>query len=295
MNRSVSILFATLSMWCVAACQWTEETSDRYLDLPTGGLLTVDLPIGSVSIVGSDVHDVSIHARVRGSDAVISQFTISAEQDPSGARVTGHLGVMHHQWFGARIPRVQLNLEVPRNHPVTVRTSAGSIELLNLHASVQATAVGGSITLRNVVGPVNARARGGAIRVSGGAGDLDLQTVGGSIRLQDIDGRLSAETTGGGIYATVLGDHDIMARTYGGSIKLGVPVTTRASLEAHTVGGSVHADVPLRGIEHMETADVRATVNSSGHSIYLKTMGGSIQLEPYPVTAAAIFTHSPGG
>jgi hypothetical protein len=213
---------------CLTACQASEKTFDRNLAAPAGGHLTVDLAIGSASIIGSDVREVIVHARMRGPDDVLSQLTISTERNPSGLRVIEHAGTVH-RWFGATTARVQFTIEVPRDYPVLIKTSGGSLDLQNLHASVQATTVGGSITMRDVVGSVSAHTYGGTIRIADAVGGLDLHTVGGSIWLENVDGRVSAETTGGGVSASMLGDRGILLLTYGGG----------HSIRLQTTGGSI--------------------------------------------------------
>jgi hypothetical protein len=85
---------------------------------------------------------------------------------------------------------------------------------------------------------------------------------------------------GGGVFAAMRGDHDISLLTYGGGIKLSVPATVRASLDARTLGGSVRSDIALSNIERAEHSSLRGTINGGGHSIRLQTTGGSMVLEP---------------
>jgi hypothetical protein len=301
-------LFLIATACCLAACQMAEKTFDRHFAAPVGGRLRVDLDIGSVSVVGTDSREVIVHARMRGSDDVLSQLTVSTERDPSGLAVIEHASVLR-RWFAPTTARVQFTIDVPRDYPVLVKTSGGSLDLQSLHASVQATTVGGSIMLRDVMGPVTAHAYGGSIigerlngpatlmasggtiRIADATSDLDLQTIGGSIWLENVDGQVSAESTGGGVSAAMLGDHDISLLTYGGSIKLSVPATIRASLNASTWGGSVRSNIALSSIVRTGLSSLSGTINGGGHSIRLQTTGGSIQLEPLfrpPVTESIL-------
>jgi hypothetical protein len=301
MVKLTLLLIATMGF--VAAYPAADKTFDRHLAAPAGGRLTVDLDIGSASIVGSDGREVFVHATMRGPDDVLSRLTVSTEQDPAGVRVIEHAGAVH-RWFGPTTARVQFTIEVPRDYPVLVKTSGGSLDLQSLHASIQATTVGGSITVRDIAGSVGAHtdggsitgerlngpstliASGGSIHVADAMGDLELHTVGGSIWLENVDGQVSAKTTGGSVYAATLGDHDISILTDGGGIKLSVPATTRASLDARTLGGSVRSDIALGSIERAKHSSLRGTINGGGHSIRLQTTGGSIVLEPLAARSA---------
>ena len=304
----VKLTLLLITACCLAACQETEKTFDRQLAAPAGGRLRIDLDIGSASVIGSGSREVIIHARMRGSDDDLSQLTISTEQDPSGVTVIEHASPWH-RWFVPTTARVQFTIEVPRDYPVVVKTTGGSLDLQNLHTSVQATTFGGSTTVRDVMGSVDARtyggsisverlngpatltASGGAIRISDATGDLDLHTVGGSIWLQKVDGQVNAATTGGSVSAAMLGDHDISLLTFGGGIELTVPATIRASVDARTLGGSVRSDVALSNIVRAGPSSLSGTINGGGHSIRLQTTGGGIQLEPLlrpPVTGSTL-------
>lgn len=310
MAKFKSLLIA--SMGCFAACQAADKTFDQHLPAPAGGRLTVDLDIGSASIVGSDAREVIVQARMRGPDDVLSRLIMSTRQDRAGIRVMEHAIAVHH-WFGSATARVQFTIQVPHDYPVIVKTSGGSLDLQSLHASVQATTVGGSISVRDVAGSVGAHAyggsitgerlngpstlvaSGGSIRIAEATGDLDLHTVGGSIWLENVDGQVSAETTGGGVSAALLGDHDVSFLTYGGGINLSVPATIRASLEARTLGGSVRSDIELNSIVRVGHSSLRGTINGGGHPIRLQTTGGSIRLEPLAATSSLYsFSMEPG-
>jgi DUF4097 and DUF4098 domain-containing protein YvlB len=161
--------------------------------------------------------------------------------------------------------------------------------------SIGARTYGGSITGERLNGPSTLSASGGSIRIADTTGDLDLRTVGGSIWLENVDGQVSAETIGGSVSAAMLGDHDISLLTYGGGIKLSVPATIRASLDARTRGGSIRSDIALSSIERAEHFSLRGTINGGGNSIRLQTTGGSVVLEPLAaISSLYYFAIAPG-
>lgn len=263
MVKSACGLLVVLAASCIGSSLAAEKTFDRRLAAPAGGRLTVDLDYGAVSVVGSDTREVVVHADMGGSEGALSRLTISTQQDASGVRVTERAdreGWFHG--FGGAAARVHFTIDVPRDYPILITTAGGALDLRSLRASVEATTAGGSITVRDIVGPV------------------DVHTAGGSIWLEKVDGNVAAATSGGSVIAAVLGDHDISLRTSGGSIRLRVQATIRASLDASTLGGSVSSHIPLSSTERIGRSRLQGAINGGGHLIELHTIGGSILLEP---------------
>jgi DUF4097 and DUF4098 domain-containing protein YvlB len=275
-----------------------ERTFDRHVAAPDGGRLTVNLDVGAASVVGSDTHEVTVHARLRGTDQFLSELSIEVRQDASGVQVVERSSHPWEHWFWFGGPEVSFTIDVPRDYPVMVRTSGGSLTLRNLHASAEGTTAGGSIVVHDIQGTVNVHTLGGSIdaeRIEGPAqlhtaggpihvydvrGDVNAHTMGGSIDLVRVDGKIRAETMGGSVSADELGDQDVSLQTAGGSIILRVPATIHASLDASTLGGSVSSAIPLTSTQSADHSRLLGTINGTDHTIRLHTSGGSIRVEP---------------
>jgi hypothetical protein len=290
------ILAAILGTSVTLAAQ---RTFDKRLDAPAGGRLTFDADVGSVSIVGGDTPQVVVHADLEGSQSFLDRLHVSAQQTPAGVTIsaqTDHSGWF--DWFNIGWNRVQFTVEVPRNYPVDLRTSGGSLEVRNLNAWVRGKTSGGGIHLENVAGNVNVHTSGGGISAahlngpanlstSGGnigvmdsAGDLFLRTSGGGIRIQDDDGKVDAHTSGGSIEAQLRTNGGITLETSGGSITLNLPQGTHGSLDAETSGGNVTSNLPVTTSGTVSGDHLHGDIGGGGPSIYLRTSGGSIRIEP---------------
>jgi len=283
--------FSTAAFASAAA----DQTFDKRFSAPPGGHLTLQTDVGSVAILGHDSREVVIHAEMSDSDHV----QIAAEQNSSGVSVTGHVTERDwFDWFHFSSTHVRFTIDVPRDYPVEIKTSGGSIDVRNLASAVQGTTAGGSITLRNVTGQIDAHTAGGGIsaeRINGAAalstsggsididastGDLDVHTSDGSINLNSIDGRVKATTSGGSIHAEVHVNHGVYLTTAGGTITLLLPEDARASIDAGTSGGRTRSELPLSSTELAERSHLRGTINGGGEPIFLRTSGGSIHVEP---------------
>jgi hypothetical protein len=296
--RLALLLTACSLTACGPVGEAVEKTYDRHVTAPDGGHLTVHLDVGSASVVGSDTHEVAVHARLRGTDEFLSELSIDVRQDATGVQVVERSSHRWQHWFWFDSPEVSFTIEVPRDYPVMVRTSGGSLRLHGLHASAEGMTAGGSIAVQDIRGTVNVHTLGGSIdaehiegparlstaggpiHVDDARGDVEARTMGGSIVLVRVDGGVKAETMGGSVSADELGDHDVSLRTAGGSITLRVPATIHASLDASTMGGSVSSGIPLTSTESADRSHLLGTINGADHAIRLHTSGGSIRVEP---------------
>jgi hypothetical protein len=293
--RALAILGCALA---TAPSFAADKTFDQRFNAPPGGRLTFDADVGSVSVVGHDSRELTVHAQMRGSSDFLDHMTVTAVQSASGVTVTEH--VAHHHFFGWLWwgpERVHFTIEVPRDYPVDLHTSGGSIEVQHLKSSLRGKTSGGSIEIDDVAGSVNTHTSGGSIEASqlngptelhtsGGSidvehskGDLDVHTSGGSIELEDVDGKVMARTSGGGIRAKVRSNQGISLKTSGGGITLLLPSNVRASIDAHTSGGHANSAIPLSSTEMDTHTWLVGAINGGGEPILLRTSGGSIHIE----------------
>lgn len=290
------ILAAILGTSVTLAAQ---RTFDKRLDAPAGGRLTFDADVGAISVVGGDTSQVVVHGDLQGSQSFLSRIHVTAEQTASGVTIAVRMD--HNDWFdwltlGSN--RVDFTVQIPRNYPVDLRTSGGGLDVRNLNAPVHGKTSGGGIHVQDIVGEVNLHTSGGSVSArrlkgpvslstSGGnidagdsAGDLNLNTSGGDIRVQDDDGKIDAHTSGGSIEAQLRANDGISLETSGGSITLSLPPGTHGSLDAETSGGDVTSNLPVTTSGTVSGDHLHGDIGGGGPSIYLRTSGGSIRIEP---------------
>jgi hypothetical protein len=272
-----------------------DKTFDKHFDAPSGGRLIVDTDVGSVTIAGHDSRDLAVHVDISGNDA--DQVKVTADQSGSGVTVLGRSPSNWHL-FGFTSTRVRFTIDVPRDYPVELKTSGGSLDVRNLNAEARGSTSGGSIEIRDVTGPVNMNTSGGSVeagnlngpvrlRSSGGSidvnnaiGSLDVYTSGGGIHLINVDGKITADTSGGGVHVEARSNHGIKLSSSGGPISLLLPGDVHASIDAETSGGHVRTQLPLSSTELSESNHLRGEVNGGGERVSLHTSGGSIDIGP---------------
>jgi DUF4097 and DUF4098 domain-containing protein YvlB len=254
-----------------------EKTLDRTFTVTPGGTLHVDADGASVHVSGHEGNQVIVHMLMRAPEQEIDKATLDAVQADDGVTVTMRRRMSG--WFSwANGQKREIEVSVPRQYAIDIRTSGGSIELRDTAGAASARTSGGSIRAQDMAGAVELRTSGGSIEAQKIQGDIDAATSGGSVRLLQIDGKIRAKTSGGSVRCDLAGvNRGISATTSGGSIEVNVPRATAGNIDASTSGGRVSADLPVDSTVK-ERSHLVGSINGGGESIYAHTSGGSITL-----------------
>lgn len=128
----------------------------------------------------------------------------------------------------------------------------------------------------------DARTVNGDIDAQGLKGDIDARTVNGGVTIST-SGLAEASTVNGSIHAT-LGRADFRHAefsTVNGGITVELPADLSAELRAETLNGEIDSDFPLSVTGRFSPRRLVGTIGtntSSGRTLYLKTVNGSLRL-----------------
>lgn len=272
-------LAIALVLLAAGTAQAAEKRVDRTFTVSPGGTLTVDADGASVKVTGSDGNQVVVHMLVKGSDDNLEKTLVDATQ--SGDSVTVLLkkkGKQGWTWWGNWNTDEEIEVTVPRQYAIDVKTGGGSVELRNTVGAAVLRTSGGSVAVANIVGSVEARTSGGTIHADSVRGDVDANTSGGDIKLLQVDGAIRGRTSGGSVRVGLVGaNRGINVSTSGGGIELSLPKGTTGNLDARTSGGNVSSDIPVTSTEWGDSKLI-GTINGGGAEIFAHTSGGSISL-----------------
>ena len=276
MNR-----FSAFALVLIAAssAHAAEKSLDRAFAVSPGGTLIVDADSASVRVSGNDTNQVTVHMTARGSDENLAKTTLGAVQNAGGVTVTLR-AERKSSWFNWRSWDSDQHIEVtvPRNYGVSVRTGGGSVDLRDTTGSATLRTSGGDISAKNVNGNVELRTSGGGILADTIRGDVDADTSGGDVRLLNIDGKIRGNTSGGSVRCSLVGSNrGISATTSGGDIELTLPRAATGNLEASTSGGDITTDLPVTTTV-LKDDRLRGSLNGGGQPIEARTSGGNIRL-----------------
>jgi hypothetical protein len=272
-------LAIALILFAAGTAQAAERRLDRTFTVAPGGTLAVDADGSTVHVSGNDGNQVVVHIVARGSEDSLDSTDLDAVQSANDVTVTVRKAKRGWFWWASWNTNETVEVTVPRNYTVNVRTGGGSVELRDTVGAASLRTSGGGVTAKNVTGNLEARTSGGSIHAETIRGDVDATTSGGDVRLTQIDGGIRGKTSGGGVRASLVGaNRGISLTTSGGGIELTVPKGITANIDAGTSGGNVSSELPVTSTSWNDSKIV-GTINGGGAPIYAHTSGGSISVK----------------
>lgn len=224
----------------------------RTYSLPKGGRLEIVNTYGSIDAFPAKGDAVEVTAerelRLGNPDIVQEQLKKVAmieEVTPDRVRVqspTG-LGIGDGPLHGATLG-VNYKVGIPPGLIVLLKSEHGNVKVENVQGQLTATTTNGGLTLRGVSGPVDAR------------------------------------TVNGGVNATLTAvTGDVTVSAVNGGVRLGVPPTADAEIEATAVNGGASVDDALGVVTtQKERQRVIGRLNKGGPKITAQVVNGGVRV-----------------
>ncbi|GCD19779.1 hypothetical protein CTKZ_13410 [Cellulomonas algicola] len=179
---------------------------------------------GRVSVFAGDQDLVDVERIARSG---FSSPTYSVQQ--RGDRL-----VVRHEcgsWFGVCTGALQVH--VPRDTHVVVRTSNGDVLARGLAGDLEARTYDGRVEADRITGDAQLHSSNGDVIVTDVSGDVTARTYDGRIDAQGVGGRIEAVTSNGDVQVVDVGG-DAIARSSDGSIEV---ADVQGDVEAATSNG----------------------------------------------------------
>jgi len=255
------LLVAGLSGCTVTATLVEDEIIEQRLDTLRGPRVSVETFNGRISVVTGSDTSIDIRVVKRGSgtsqadaerDLAMVEHTIT--QEPGRVTITVR-----------RLDRpltlgnsgADVELAVPLDAALELRTSNGRIESANVTGSILARTSNGGVTIRDG-DDVDAETSNGPLSVSAAGGRLELRTSNGSLDVIAAEEALvSAETSNGAISfsgSLAAGDHAF--RTSNAALSISMPTDSEFTMDGHTSNASVSSSFPLAVAQDALTGSV---------------------------------------
>jgi DUF4097 and DUF4098 domain-containing protein YvlB len=167
--------------------------------------------------------------------------------------------------FGSSHNRVNVDIHMPREGRVNLRTGDGGIRLANFKGTMDLESSDGHQEIDSVDGVLKARAGDGHIRASGRFDGLDVSTG---------DGRIEASVKPG---STVASGWNIRAGD--GSVTLQLPPDFAADVDLHTSDGHIDLEMPVTVEGRLGEKNIHGKMNGGGNLLTVHTGDGSIRIE----------------
>ena len=243
--------------------------------------LRINAHDGSVEVNSWDQKEIQIHVETVGWRIAENEVRIVDHQ--FGDQVEMELLIPTHPWgfsFGRRSIRV--DVKVPRELNLNLRTGDGSIHSTNLSGDLQ---------FSSGDGPIKGLELKGAIRIHTGDGNIELSNIDGNLTANTGDGNvtvsgrfdlLDVRTGDGAIRAMAEKGSKISdgwsVNTGDGSVDLRLPDNFSAELDARTGDGSINVDFPVLVSGSIRRDRMQGKINNGGPPLHIRTGDGSIRL-----------------
>ena len=236
---------------------------------------------GAIEVSAWDRPEVAVVIERRaGSQAEGEALKVTATQD--GSRITVEaIAPPRAVQVGFHVGRsVKFIVSVPHDTDLVARSGDGSITVAGVRGHLQLNSGDGSIKGTGLDGEVAASTGDGSVTLEGVRGNVDVNTGDGSVRISGAPVALTAHTGDGSVTldldASATVGKDWQITTGDGSVKISLPSTVNAELDASTGDGGIEAsDFGLRTTAEARNA-LRGRLGSGGPALKVRTGDGAI-------------------
>jgi DUF4097 and DUF4098 domain-containing protein YvlB len=207
-----------------------------------------------------------LEAKVTTTKDKIGEHGLKIYEHQNGDEVELEVRFPHHNFvfqIGSR--HVNIDIHMPRQGKVYLRTGDGEIRLANFKGNMDVDSGDGSQELTGLDGILRSHTGDGRIQADGRFDGLDLSTG---------DGRIEARALAGST-----SQNNWSLRSGDGSVTLEIPDKFAADVDLHTGDGHINLDMPLTVDGRMDHNHVHGKLNGGGNLLTIHTGDGSIRLE----------------
>jgi len=174
---------------------------------------------------------------------------------------------------------LRIEVTIPKYFNVEVKTIGGDIKVSNLTGNTKLETTGGDVNTSDIIGESDLKSIGGSIKAMTFKGNIIANTTGGSINLEGSDGEVKAETAGNDIKVRYTGSNMGMTlKTTGGDIKVILPESFKAMLDATSTAGEIKTDFSVLVNKDFSGQSLNGIINGGGNIVKCTTTGGKISI-----------------
>lgn len=254
-----ALLCVLVVLCCLAggtACQVSgsvvaTEIVEQSLTVERGPRIVVETFNGRIQVVAGSDTGVEVRVVKRGSGT--SQT--SAERDLAQVEVTvvpdfGRVTITARRRdrpLGLGNSGADIEMSVPIDSSLELRTSNGRIEAANVRGSIIARTSNDAVVIRDG-DDVDAETSNGPLTVNAATGRLDLRTSGEPLDIIGaVDAVVTAETSDGAItFSGTLAEGSHSFRTRNAPVSLALPSAAEFTFDGHTSNANISTSFPLR-------------------------------------------------
>jgi DUF4097 and DUF4098 domain-containing protein YvlB len=241
----------------------------------------VETSDGSVSVTTSDTQQVEFRVEYHGY-VLNKSLQIESNQRGDEVELTARIPNNWHFSIGT-IRRLHIEVRMPKNADLQVRTGDGSIKANDLSGTIDLHSGDGSLIVSSLKGAVRLHTGDGSIEGSDLDGKCDAVSGDGRIRLAGRFDVLSAKSGDGSVGVDALHgsklDSGWNISSGDGSIDVSLPGDLPVNIDASTGDGHISSDIPITMEGIISKSRVRGKMNGGGSTLTIHTGDGSIHLK----------------
>jgi Toastrack DUF4097 len=242
---------------------------------------------GNIEVRGWDRNEVAVEVEKRGPDqATVERILVKAAQDGNAITVEVPKPSPLVTTSFRRTPSASLVVSVPAQSAVVARSGDGAVTVRRVEGAVEVDTDDGNVRIEGAKGGIAVRTGDGAVDARQIEGRARIETGDGSVRAEGAFSGLSLETRDGSVdVAASAGsavESDWLVTTGDGNIRLELPDSLDADLDALTADGRVEIDrTGGQGAEARDGDDraresFRGKVGAGGKTVKVRSGSGSI-------------------
>jgi hypothetical protein len=236
---------------------------------------------GAVRVSTGDIKQVEIRVVYSGYK-LDRDLHVSSEQNGDSVEVVAKTSSGGFWSWGVRHADLRVEVHMPKDADLSVRSGDGSVEADSINGSVDITAGDGSITAQSLKGSmrfhtgdghIEGRGLDGTVDASSGDGHISLEGRFDGLNIRTGDGSVNARASAGSKVASGWSIH-----TGDGSVDLEVPGDLTANLDASTQDGHISLGLQVTVEGTFSSSRIQGKLNGGGQVLSIHTGDGSIHL-----------------
>jgi DUF4097 and DUF4098 domain-containing protein YvlB len=275
-----AIIWALLATGLFAATVHADDYAKSFT-VSNRASVRVDTNDGSVTVTTGDTKQVEFRVEYQGY-VLNKSLNIESNQQGDEVELTARIPNKWHFSLGT-IRRLHIEVRMPKDADLQVRTGDGSIKAVGLSGTVDLHSGDGSLIVSSLKGAVRLHTGDGSIEGRDLDGKCDAVSGDGRIRLTGRFDVLSVRSGDGSVGVEALHgsklDSGWNISSGDGGIDVALPGDLPVNIDASTSDGHISSDIPITMDGIIGKSRVRGKMNGGGSTLTIHTGDGSIHLK----------------
>lgn len=276
---TMALVLGTMALWGAAALQAEEVT--RTFTVSGRARVSVNTDDGAVRVSTGDIKQVEVRVLYSGYK-LDRDLRVNMEQNGDSVEVTAKTSGGSFWNWGVRHTSLRVEVHMPKEADLAVRTGDGSVEAESINGNVDVTTGDGHIALQGAKGSIKLHTGDGHIEARGLDGQVDAASGDGHINVEGRFDSLNIKTGDGSVSARARTGSKVQSswtiHTGDGSVDLEIPGDLQANIDASTHDGHISLGLPITVEGTFSSTKIQGKLNGGGPLLTIRTGDGSIHL-----------------